>query len=138
MPTTIDILTQTIVPSAAAVLAAVVSWGAAEAVRWVRVRTRNEKINQSMGVIAHTVELTVADLEQTLVSEFKKAAEDGRLSKTDQAHIKAIAISRVLQQLTPAIRKMASLSVTSLEDLVSNYIEKVVHDNKSRPMVKNT
>jgi len=122
------ILTGTILPSLGTLATALVSWGAVEATRYVRKKTKNEAVNDAVAHVCHTVNTTVQSLEQSMVKEMKAAAADGKLTKAEAMDVKNQAYRTVMDQVPVATKELAAIAVTSLNRFVADKIEAAVQD----------
>lgn len=131
MESMLAILAGAFAPILGAIATGLVSWGAIEVTKYVKAKTKNEAANDAISHICHTVETTVANLNQTLVPALQKASADGKLTANDADYLKAAAIQSVKNQLPTAIENSARLAVNSVNDLVEAKIEQAVGEHKS-------
>ena len=124
-------LAQALIPVGGTIIITLVSWGLLEAKNWIKSKTNNEKVNDAVGHVCHTVETVVADLEQTVAKYYKENNEDGKLSKDQAKALKNMAEAKVNALIPQAIADTAALAVNSLQDLISAKIEKAVLEMKN-------
>ena len=117
-------------PVLGTVMVGLASWAGVEATKYVRTKTKNEAANDAISHICHTVQTTVADLNQTMVPALQKAAADGKLTRADGKTLKTIAFGKVKDQIPTAVEQSARLAVTSVNDLISAKIEQAVGEGK--------
>lgn len=125
-------LTQTIIPVFGTIFTALFSWGAAETVKYVRTKTKNEAVNDAISHVVHTVETTVREVEQSVRPKLIEAVEEGKLTDAKARQIKNIAIGKINAQVPSAIKAVAEKGVNSLSDFISAQVEKAVHDMKAQ------
>lgn len=122
-------LAKALIPSLT-LLTPLVSWGLYEAVKYIRSKTNNEAINNALTRISHTVETVVAGLTQTMAAELRALTEDGKLTKEDGESLKKLAIQAVKDQVPFAVKQIALLGITNLNDFISTKIEQAVLNQK--------
>lgn len=131
MESMLAVLAGAFAPILGAIATGLVSWGAIEVTKYVKSKTKNEAANDAISHICHTVETTVASLNQTLVPALQQAASDGKLTAKDGSMLKKIAMNKVRSQLPTAIENSARLAVNSVNGLVEAKIEQAVGEHKS-------
>ena len=117
-------------PVLGTIMTGLVSWGAIEATKYVRTKTKNEAANDAISHICHTVKTTVAGLNQTMVPALQAAAADGKLTKADGEMLKNAAVQQVKYQIPAEVEKSAKLAVNSVNDLIDAKIEQAVGEQK--------
>ena len=119
-------LTQLLAPILVTVVTALVSWGLAEASRYIRARTNNENALMAMEDISALTRTVVSEVGQT----FKVAAEDGKITAAEGQHMKNIALDRIRNQIPPLVVKHAEKAVNDLEAFIESRIEREVAKSK--------
>jgi len=113
-------------------LTALVSWGAIEFTKYVRSKTKSEVANAAISQICHIAKTTVAELNQTMVSEMQKAAADGKITKDEARILKTMAVRKIKDQIPDAVERAAKLSVNSVSVLIDGEVEKAVGEAKNQ------
>lgn len=113
-------------PILASLLLALLSWGATELTRWVRSKTKNERVAAATEILSRTVVDTVKELEQTV----RPMLSDGRLSPEEGNAIKTRARDLINSKLTPVTLDLVKSNVGDLETWISGKIEASVYDMK--------
>lgn len=107
-----------------------VSWGAVEATRYIKTKTKNEMAHNAVSQICQTVKTTVAELNQTIVPKMQAAAADGKITKDEAIILKTMALTKINKQIPGAIEQAALLSVNSVSALIDSQVEKTVGEAK--------
>lgn len=126
------LVAQVLVPAALSVVSSVVSWVGFEIAKYVRTKTKNEKINNALAAVTDTVESVVAELDETVVRELKKASSDGRISSGDALKIKTEAVESVKKQLPGVVKSAVSMSAETLDLFIKTRIERAVSEKKKK------
>jgi hypothetical protein len=121
----------TLLPIAATLLTALVSWGLTELAKYVRSRTKNEAVNGALQRICHMADTTVAELNQTVADGLRAAAADGKITPDERAALKAQAVGLVQSRLAPEVIKAAAQGVTDITEFISARIERSVWEQKN-------
>jgi hypothetical protein len=74
--------------------AALVSWLAAEAIRWLRAHVTSVQTYRGLTLLTEATELGVQEVARTFVDELKSAAADGKLTSDEAATARARATLR--------------------------------------------
>ena len=113
-------------PIAVTLIGALVSWGLAEASRWIKSRTRNENALAALEDVSALVRTTVSEVGQT----FQVAAADGKFTADEGKQMKSLAIEKVKAQIPPMVGKHALFAVNNLNDFIASRIEREVAKKK--------
>jgi hypothetical protein len=96
---------------------------------WLRTKVDSESFRHASEVLDKVVIDAVAEAEQTIVREFKKANEDGELSRSDGEHILHEVIKVVKQQIgsrLPELTKQLGITPAMIESLIETRIEAAI------------
>ncbi len=93
---------------------------------------RNNKLMQAVALLDQVVIEVVKELNQTLVSELKKAKADGKLTPDEVAQIRSKAVEMVISRLGSGIVEILLKYFGSLTELVVTKIEAAVYDLKTK------
>jgi signal transduction histidine kinase len=116
------------------VLVALVGLLAAFFAKLIKGKVKQQLLAMAMGKLNEMVWTVVKDLEQTLASEFKKAAADGKL--TDAENLKELALKKLKSYLSfDELGKLLGLSSNAAESFVSSKVEAAVSDLKDSKAV---
>ena len=121
-----------LIPAFASVVVALISWGLAEAAKYVRSRSKNESVNNAIERICHMTETTVAELSQTVADDLRKASADGRIDATEAAALKARAIELVKARLGAGVMDAAAAGIADLNEFIGARIERSVREQKTQ------
>jgi hypothetical protein len=105
-----DIIIQSLLPAAAAIISGFTSWAMFTVKKYIGSKTKNELVTSALERISYTTETTVDSLSQTMVSSIKEKSEDGKLTPTEIRMIKNEAMNTVMKQLPDAIKEAAKPS----------------------------
>lgn len=95
-------------------------------VSYINTKIKNEKLNEAAHLAQETVYNTVLGLEKTLVSEFMKANEDGKLTDEEKKQIKQSALASIHKQLNPNVKKALRLGYENLDEYLDMLMERMV------------
>jgi hypothetical protein len=126
------LLLKVVIPGIAALASSVLSFVGLETARWIRTKTKNEKINDALTHITETTKTVVSELKQTTADKWKEMSEDGKLTEEDAIALKNAAIEKIKSQTPALISKTAKLGVTSIDEFISGKIEQVILDQKGK------
>lgn len=125
-----DLLIQYFAPialtSAGGLLTSLTSMVLLKIKNWVDSKTRNENIAWAMERLTHTTETVVADLTQTISESIKADASDGKLTGSDMASLKSIAISTVKTRLKDEIKTYVEMGVNNLDLFIGEKVEQAI------------
>lgn len=94
----------------------------------IKEKTKNQTLNIVIDTVAKFVEFVVRDLNQTVVSDIKDAAVDGKLTKEEQDSIRARAVSEVLLKLNDSTVSLLQEMVGDVEKFITLLIEAKVDE----------
>lgn len=117
---------QIIIPALNAVTLAAIGFGIA----WLKRKAHGAKMDNVQGhldSIGNIAYLVVSSLNQTIVDGLKK---DGGWDKDRAQEIKNRAITSVLRQIQPSVRKLIEQTGIDLTNYVANAIESAVREDK--------
>jgi DNA-binding protein Fis len=115
---------------------AAISALAAYFAKLINEKAKNELLKSGLTKLDHLIFTVVMELEQTMVSEFKKVSADGKLSDEDKKALKDAALNKLKSYFSlDAIMKLFGLANTAIaEDLLSSKIEAAVKSVKNDPL----
>lgn len=117
-----EIIVQVLLPIIGVIASALVPILLKYLVSWLKAKTDNEKLQGALDQLNDIVYTTVMDLEQTV----RKALSDGKLTDSEKAQIKSLAMSKVQTQLPKFIADQVKIGVKDLEAYISSKIEMMV------------
>lgn len=112
-------LLQIIIPFAVAAVSALTTWALYELKKWVKSKTDNEQVLQSLTVLDQVVTATVTQINETI----KEVGADGVITPDEAAMLKAKAKAAINEQLPPATRKLLEIWIGQLDDFIDGKIE---------------
>lgn len=112
-------LLQIIIPFAVAAVSALTTWALYELKKWVKSKTDNEQVLQSLTVLDQVVTATVTQINETI----KEVGADGVITEDEAAMLKAKAKAAINEQLPPATRKLLEIWIGQLDDFIDGKIE---------------
>lgn len=113
-----------ILPLVGTIVVALLGWGLTELTRWVRAKTGNEKLVTAMEQLGFAVMVSVKEIEQNA----RPMLADGKLSDEEKQKLKAMAISKVRERLTPALTKQLKKNLVDLNEWIGGQVESEVLD----------
>lgn len=111
-----------------AIVAAGITYACAKAVRWLETKTKNEAARHALDRLNDAINVSVGDVEQSIVKAYKAGAPDGKLSMDAAKIVKAAAISAVKNQIGEVGIASAKkvLGVDDMEAAISSRVEAAV------------
>ena len=116
-----------VTPVLVSLVVALAGWGVAELTRWIRTRTKNERLNGAIDVIAAATMASVKEAELTI----RPTLSDGKLTPAEIKGIKATVAANVKRRVGPAALKIAKENLTDLDDWIGAQAEASVYDLKN-------
>lgn len=113
---------QVLAPIIISVVGILVSWGLAEASRYIKSKTRNESALSALDGISKLVEATVSEVGQT----FKIVSADGKITSDEAKMMKNEAIQKIKAQIPSLIEKNALIAINNLDNFIATRIEREV------------
>lgn len=120
------VIFQSIAPIAGTIISVLTSWALIEFRKFIATKTKNEQINSAMTRITNTVETTVDEIAQTIVSDMRAKSQDGKLDTPQMLDVKTFAYNTVIDQIPLSVRLDAMKAVESVPKLISAKIEQAV------------
>ena len=103
-------------------LVALASWGIALLKQKVKIEAAKSALDQ----IDQIVGVVVGNLSQTSVKDLKIVSKDGHLTKVEKDRLKIRAFNNAKLLISEAIKKAASIGITSLDVYINKKIEERV------------
>lgn len=122
METILITIAPELITLAGTILVALATWGIALLKQKVKIETAKSALDQ----IDQIVGVVVGNLSQTSAKDFRKASEDGHLSKTDKTRLKIKAFNNARVLISQEIEKAAVKSITNLDIYLNKKIEERV------------
>lgn len=104
------------------VVTALVSWGLAEASKYIRSKTKNENALKALDDVSLIVRTSVSEVGQMFIT----AAADGKITVEEGRAMKNQVIMKVKKQIPPLVEKHAKFAVNDLNDFIAARIEREV------------
>lgn len=95
--------------------------------QWLSSKTENERLKAVIQDVAATVQTTVNELEQTMVSQYKT---EGKWNLETQKQVLQAAITSVINDLLVSTKETLEQNGTNIEELVRRYIESYIQSRK--------
>lgn len=112
-------LLQIVAPFAVTAVSVLTTWALYELRKWVKSKTDNEQVLQSLTVLDQVVTATVTQINETV----KQVTADGVITEDEAAMLKAKAKQAINDQLPPATRKLLEIWIGQLDDFIDGKIE---------------
>lgn len=112
-------LLEIIIPFAATALTVLTSWALYELKKWVKSKTDNEQVLQSLAVLDQVVTASVTQINETI----KEIGADGKITEDEAKMLKAKAKALINDQLPPATKKLLEIWIGQLDDFIEGKIE---------------
>lgn len=90
---------------------------------WISSKTENEKLKAAISDITTTVQTTVDQLEQTMVSQYKK---QGRWDLDAQKEVLSAAVEEITSNLLDSTTDMLEKNGVDIQKLILRYIESYI------------
>lgn len=117
------------------VLLPLIGWAVKLLSSYLSEKVKSDMLRKALIKLNTVVVGVVSALAQEMADEFKKAAEDGKLSESEKKQLKEIAFARIktlLDLSTWGILVGEFSSEDKVEELISNQIEAVVRSTKEK------
>ena len=111
---------------AGTVLQAVLLGLVAIAIAWLKSKVKSERLLNALTELEQAAEITVGELQQTVVFGLKEAAADGKLSKEEIAELGQMSLSLVKARMSGAAQNLITAAGMDLNDLIRAQVEKQV------------
>ena len=111
---------------AGTVLQAVLLGLVAVAIAWLKSKVKSERLLNALTELEKAAEITVGELQQTVVFGLKEAAADGKLSKEEIAELGQMSLSLVKARMSGAAQNLITAAGMDLNDLIRAQVEKQV------------
>ena len=113
-------------PIIGTILLALLSWGSAEFISFIRKKTKNERLAEALTSISTESISAVNEVEQTL----RRALSDGKLDENEKKQLKSVAVRKVKERMIPMVMKVAQKNLNDVDDYISGKVEEAVLKNK--------
>lgn len=117
-----ETLISTLTPILTSIVIGLIGWGLTELSKYIRQKTKNERLTAAFDAIAEAAFVSVQELEQTA----RPLLKDGKLDEEDKATLKAQAIDKVKSRISPAILKEAEKNLMDVDDWIGGQVEATV------------
>ena len=111
---------------AGTVLQAILLGLVAIAIAWLKSKVKSERLLNALTELEQAAEITVGELQQTVVFGLKEAAADGKLSKEEIAELGQMSLSLVKARMSGAAQSLITAAGMDLNDLIRAQVEKQV------------
>jgi len=111
---------------AGTVLQAILLGLVAIAIAWLKSKVKSERLLNALTELEQAAEITVGELQQTVVFGLKEAAADGKLSKEEIAELGQMSLSLVKARMSGAAQDLITAAGMDLNDLIRAQVEKQV------------
>lgn len=114
------------------VLMSLVAWLSVSAKRWIDAKVKNEWASGALSRLNDAVFTAVKATEQTIASEIRDAAADGKITKKEADEIKQHAIDAVKAHVgSKGMDELKRIvDADEVEHMIGNKIEAYLHDRK--------
>lgn len=119
------------------VISLVLSWGITQATNFVRAKsqdlqakTKNDALDKYIQIAEKTVIDTVRGLNQSMVVDLKKAAQDGKLTDEEKKQIQNTAITVINSTLSENIKDTIGVVYGDLPSWIKTQVEIAVANEK--------
>jgi hypothetical protein len=116
------------------VLMAALAWAGVKIATWINAKTKNEYLKGVLLRLNDAVLAAVRETEQTVVTQLKAAAADGKLTDDEKRDVKRAAFESVKAHFgskgVAEVGQVLGLSEDALEKMIGARLEAAVHDMK--------
>lgn len=111
------------------VLAAVATGAVVVGVAFLQSRIRSERTGEAIGRLGEAAQITVGELQQTLVEAWKSAG-GGKLTPAQMDTLKAMARDKTIEKMdSPAVALLEAVG-TDINALIAGFVEDAVYRMK--------
>lgn len=131
----IQALIEYVLPSFATALATLLTVAAGLLVKSLNERHNNNKVQSALELAEKTMLEIILSLEQTVVQEFIKKSQDGKLTEEEKVVLKTLALETMKEVLKPNVKEALSQIYQNLDAYFEFLLEsqlKIVKDEFPR------
>ena len=122
-----ETIVKDIAPILISLVVALIGWGVAELTRWIRQKTKSDRISTAFEMIGAATVAAVKEAEVTI----RPTLTDGKLTPEEIASIKTTVTANVKRRIGPAALKVARENLPDLDDWINAQTEAEVYDLRS-------
>ena len=126
-----DALVDTIVRVLTAVLIALISAGGAWILRKIGDKVQTANIRNALEDVIRITQITVGELQQTIVEGLKAAHEDGKLTETEIKALQETLMNHVVERISAPTCTLIESAGIDLESLIQGAAEDWINTMKS-------